>query len=1310
MKKLRIWLLLGMFPATLAFGAGAGNCWHIPSITQDGIPGKMRDGYPEAAVTNTYMIYQGVYKGGGDNQTGGTLYYRYRARGAAGGAWSSAALGWYSNYGNNQFWTNSLPMPANDADIVEYYLKVTYDGSSGSNPETTFLYGGDLDGHNLKTTSEATAQAAPCSVRNRPGWIFHANNRVTEGADVVFWTKTGYIGKVGDLATRWANAGAVYYTTDGSAPGGSLGTPTGTSMAVALAVDHLENDPSGSGNAVWWKGRAAGLGGVALGTVVKYKVGFWHADNQEEKFAEHVAGADNTVFVYTNGVLGDPVLTVNGLNANYTTTKVFVDEIAGDSVPLNIVFQPGQAHITDVEIFTNLNRRDRAGTDADGDGYPDGISGPSGAAIAAGDDTQYYKAYDMTNAGSGAYTLTLAAQKTGAYRLTARWKVEGDDAWRWYTNGPANRRDHAITVSPKSARDIVLYEINVLNIEATDDTFQNRSTIEDMHNASGAWHNGNNRWDLDYLLSLGANWLWFQPIHPPARDGREPFGGWGSGNPPYEPGSPYAVKNFFEVSAILSRQFSGDPYSNTDLQSAANRAAAMGAWSNFVGAADAKGVGIMLDAPFNHTAFDVELAQAGVDLLQPDGQGWSKTDEIRNREARVFSRSGNYANRASVAANIAAAPDRYDFGKWPDVFDVFFGRYDALVEGDYDPERGSYTSEGDWFDPADTDWTDDDFVQGGQNRNVTRRLWQYFAAYAPYWLAQTRPAGRNRNSTPADGDAAARRAWDDRGIDGIRCDFGQGLPPQAWEYIINVARSYKWNFVMMSESLDGGAVTYRSNRHFDILNENIVFPLKTAVTKWDYRNIYEDRRRAYGQGLVLSNTTSHDEQNFSDPWQAVVRFSVGATLDGAPMIFPGQELGISTTYGYLHYELNFGKQVPHFKRFNSMQPIWNDANWGNDQLFPVFAGLTAARNFSPALRASNRWFLDGDGNNSKIHAVAKYETANASPAFSDVVLAFANLDRDNDQQDNFKLPGALAPLLGVQDGRTYNVKNIAAYLNPAIGMAGRRDAWLWGAGYTGAQLKSAGFLVALKKVPTTGTGVGDPGGWATAPFEGQFLKLYDVTPPPQAGTPGAPKAYAIGDTATFTWTAGALTADDNIAGYVLTVGTTPGGADVFAGSVGANLSYAVTGAAGQTLYATVHSVSAAGMAGAESATSAAVRLLAPGGDADGDGVTNQDEDRASTDPLDPASWFHIVAGPLPSGFPVGIVVTTAPGRTYTVEFNDHAGLAASGWATFGNAANGVWTETGGTPATHTFTDDATVNTTTNIPPAGARRAYRVKVQ
>jgi hypothetical protein len=64
----------------------------------------------------------------------------------------------------------------------------------------------------------------------------------------------------------------------------------------------------------------------------------------------------------------------------------------------------------------------------------------------------------------------------------------------------------------------------------------------------------------------------------------------------------------------------------------------------------------------------------------------------------------------------------------------------------------------------------------------------------------------------------------------------------------------------------------------------------------------------------------------------------------------------------------------------------------------------------------------------------------------------------NDQSDTYVTLSALADLIGLQDGRTYNVKNIAAYLNDSIGMTGRRDQWLWGSGISGSDLKSGGFL------------------------------------------------------------------------------------------------------------------------------------------------------------------------------------------------------------------------------------------------------------
>jgi len=236
------------------------------------------------------------------------------------------------------------------------------------------------------------------------------------------------------------------------------------------------------------------------------------------------------------------------------------------------------------------------------------------------------------------------------------------------------------------------------------------------------------------------------------------------------------------------------------------------------------------------------------------------------------------------------------------------------------------------------------------------------------------------------------------GIDALRADFGQGLPPQCWEYIINKTRTRKWNFVFMAESLDGGAVTYRSARHFDILNENIVFPLHAALVTNDFRTIYEARRNAYGQALVLLNTSSHDEDHYQDPFHALLRYAANSTIDGVPLIFPGQELGLSgavvppgdtqsgiTPFGYERYETNFGKPIPHFKKYNSLMPLWLKTqvgdpsyNYGLAQLSAVYAGIGQARRFSAALRSSNRYFLNLNDNtqHAQIFSVAKFEVKN----------------------------------------------------------------------------------------------------------------------------------------------------------------------------------------------------------------------------------------------------------------------------------------------------------------------------------------------
>lgn len=1151
------------------------------------------------------------------------------------------------------------------------------------------LNGRNSYGVDALTLSWANNGGANYRFATPPGsaaWVWHNNDRVTYGDTVQFWVKIGYIN--GDGSNPWVTNAAVYYTTDGSVPAGGWGVASNASTRVIrMALDHVEDDASPYGEAMKWRGT---LTNAPAFMPVRYKIGAWLDDQHPERFADYGSGTNDQVFAFQLGTLGDPVLTVesvyNGkLNANYTTSKFFIDETAGDAVPLTVVFEPGQANVVAAEVYSNLNRRDLADNDGNGDGWADGIYVPAGYgnAIATNSVGQYYAAYAMTDAGAGRYTLTLTARKTGAYRLTARWKVQGDPDWRWYSNASAGRRDHAIVVSPIDARSIRLYELNALTVEAGGASEAQRSTLEDLWDGPGATHT--NLWNLGYVKGLGCNWLWFQPIHPYGIDGQQTDPGTGAG---YYPGSPYAVKNFFEVSEKFSK--------------AGTRAASMAAFSNFVAAADAEDIGIMLDAPFNHTAWDCELAGQGVSLFAP---GAVATDQFRGREARFYSRAGNYAMRASGADSIAPAPDRGDFGKWYDVRDVYFGRYAALV--DVNPSGdGNYLNEGDWFDTS-IGAEGSAGTGNGHFDDVTRNTWRYFAAYVTHWLDRT---GYPANPGQAALDSRA-------GLDGLRCDFGQGLPPQCWEYIINVARARRWNFVFMSETLDGSAPTYRSNRHFDILNENIVFPLKSASRTTDYRGVFEQRRSAYGQGLVLLNTTSHDEESFDDPWQAVVRMAVVGSVDGATMVFYGQELGISRTYGFDAYEINFGKQIPHFKRWNSMMPIWNNTNYGLDQLYPVIAGINAARGQSPALRGPNRYFLNlvGGATHESLWACARYETPRGSPAFTDVVFAFANLDRYNGQSGffNVNIDGGGTNLFGIKAGRQYNVRNIAAYTGAD---AGARTRWLWPGGRSGADLLASGVYVAANPVP------GTDGAWATSPFEAQYLKLYDVTPPAPPGAPSAGLHYALGAAATFAW-APVQGADDRIAAYLISVGTTPGGGQVADRvNVGTNTSYGFAGAYGTTNYAAVWAVSAAGVTSLVGAVSGVtvgpgladspVVLLRPEFDTDGDGVSNADEDVAGTDPLNALSRFRI-SGLTPVAGPAGraVAVTTQPGHWYRIAFNDGILTNPAVWAPFGNTNNGIgtWFETNVVPSEFIFVDDESVNTTSNAP-AGGLRFYRIEVQ
>jgi glycosidase len=802
------------------------------------------------------------------------------------------------------------------------------------------------------------------------------------------------------------------------------------------------------------------------------------------------------------------LVSVNGNDAdgNYGLRRFYLDEVAGDTAELTVKFKPNATGtVTDVEVFTNLNRRDHA------------VLEENPATVTASSNT-YFRAYPMSGPNAdGYYTRTLPVNLCGAYRLQVRYKVAGvnNGNYLYYTDNGL-RRDCAIVVSPKKALTLNMYEVNPLIVEAKDTTFAGRSTFLDLVNdpalpgESGGYDGRPDGLNKDHYAALGVNMLWLQPIHPIGIEGRDT-------NPetsaPFDPGSPYAVRDYWTVAPMLGR-------SNSE-------ANAMSEFQTFVQRLDQWGVGVMMDGTFNHSAPDAIMGQGAVNL----GITANGSQQIRNFNTGWYAKEGFPATPAATLAEIAIAPDRNDFGNWTDVREFFFGDYDALVKekGTQNPDKSypnnayklAFLLERDEF---------------AGHTTTTRQVWEYFAYYPIYWLEKS----GHTSSTP--------KSQSHIGIDGLRCDFAQGLPSQFWEYAINKTRARKWDFIFMAESLDGArtvgnssrhGVGYRSARHFDVLNENIVFywrdtffgypanggagEVKNPKT-FDTWKAYDDRRNSFDNVTLLNNLTSHDEVfPHNDVWAIAYGYAQVGALDGIPMLMYGQEAGAQnskTAYGaseanfgtidpvntFAKYEANFGKNIPNFKVYNNMASIWTNRTSDEWKLQNFYGRVNKARTNAPALQSQNVYFLSkkqlGGGYDDNIFAVGKVQNLGQTGGGTgnSVVFAFINNNyRANTNVAatfdlNAKVPGSDLNYFGIDRGRNYNVKDL---------LADNSSTYVWATNRTGADLIDNGLFVGL---PNTTAGTGS--------YQAQYLQLVDVSAPSLSFAP--PQFMTHGTTNTLT--------------------------------------------------------------------------------------------------------------------------------------------------------------------------------------------------
>jgi hypothetical protein len=404
--------------------------------------------------------------------------------------------------------------------------------------------------------------------------------------------------------------------------------------------------------------------------------------------------------------------------------------------------------------------------------------------------------------------------------------------------------------------------------------------------------------------------------------------------------------------------------------------AALREFQYVVNQADALGLNVFLDVAFNHAGRDVVFGQGAVDLgLVPEAD---RGKTIRTTRPAWANRSSDFRQHASHPDDIAlfAPDDRRGEHSWYDAgFEWFFGNYSSLG-----PKPGyGHTWAGGALDERDLFFTDLN-PQGGHDFEV-ENVFNYFARVLPFWLEQT-------------GHKLA----------GIRADFAQGLPPQAWEYIINKTRQKKWDFVFLAEALDPDVIRYRVNRHFDML---------TTVDHWLYRNngvtmsqlagSLESEAQLYGyNAAVLHNGTSHDEEGNANAWLMMARYAVAAACHGVPMVYMGQPLGVPNKVDFQH-------------TWQSLKAHWDGAN---AQVFGMYGRINDARRRHPALRSTHRYFLTrqfGGGFNENIFSVARWEG-------DDVVLVFVNLRDAVVAPETFAIP----PAVPLQADAEYQVVNLVA--------------------------------------------------------------------------------------------------------------------------------------------------------------------------------------------------------------------------------------------------------------------------------------------
>ncbi|MGV3504852.1 MAG: alpha-amylase family protein [Adhaeribacter sp.] len=452
-------------------------------------------------------------------------------------------------------------------------------------------------------------------------------------------------------------------------------------------------------------------------------------------------------------------------------------------------------------------------------------------------------------------------------------------------------------------------------------------------------------------------------------------------------GSPYAIKDYYDVDPDLARDVPGR----------------LAEFQDLVNRSHAQGLKVLIDFVPNHVArtYRSDAAPAGVrDFGTDDDTG------LAFHPGNDFYYVPGQPFRLPYGTEAGGTHYRHPLK------DYHFDEFPAKATGNN--VFSASPSLQDWYETVKLNYGVD-FNSGQQT---------YFQPLPPVWTKMR--------------DILAY--WAGKGVDGFRCDMAEMVPVEFWNWVIPEVKKAFPNLVFIAEAYNPREFPKLfTTGCFDFLYDKVGLydGLRPLIKDESHghvdriTHVWKTESRGFSSRM-LRFLENHDEERLAsegfagNPWYAKPAMVVSATLSSGPvMIYFGQEVGEP------------GRGAPGFSGEDNRTTIFDywgvpeHQKWMNQGRFDgrllsedqkklraFYKTLLNAAGGHPALRAGRFYELSGlPGFSHKHYAYLRFTSRQR-------VLVVANFDRHQHLHTRVQIPGELASLLALPPGKPLVLHNL----------------------------------------------------------------------------------------------------------------------------------------------------------------------------------------------------------------------------------------------------------------------------------------------